>query len=161
MKFRGLKFLLFVILIYIGLFFYDSNRAILAFKKSIILFIDILPIFMVVIIFTAIIDYFFNPKKFSKYFSKGSGFKGWIFSLLLGVISHGPMYAWYPMIENLKKHGLKNGYIATFLYSRSIKLPLLPLMIDYFGWKFTFVLTFYILLASLLQGVFIDKVLKI
>jgi len=62
------------------------------------------------------------------------------------------MYAWYPMIADLRSHGLKDGLVVVFFYTRAIKLPLLPLMIDYFGVSFTLVLSFYILIGALLQG---------
>ncbi|MBW2688902.1 MAG: permease, partial [Deltaproteobacteria bacterium] len=97
-------------------------------------------------------------KQIIKHLGKKSGAKGWLVALLAGVISHGPMYAWYPMIENLRSHGLRDGLIVVFFYARAIKLPLLPLMIDYFGVSFTLILSFYILIGSLIQGWILEEV---
>jgi uncharacterized membrane protein YraQ (UPF0718 family) len=77
---------------------------------------------------------------------------GWFWALAAGIISHGPMYAWYPMLEDLRGHGMRDGLIVVFFASRTIKIPLLPMMVDYFGWPFTLVLSCYILVGSLLQG---------
>ena len=74
-----------------------------------------------------------------------------------GVISHGPMYAWYPLLEDLRGHGMRDGLIVVFFASRTIKIPLLPIMIDYFGWVFTIVISCYILVSALVQGLILEK----
>jgi len=150
--FRGKFFLLLVLTVYIGLFFFDSHTALLALQKSARVVWKILPIFAVVIVFTALLNYFLQPKQIVKHLGEESGAKGWLVASFAGVISHGPMYAWYPMIEDMRSHGLRDGLIIVFFYSRAIKLPLLPIMIDYFGVIFTLVLSFYILIGALLQG---------
>lgn len=50
MKFRGLKFLLFITSLYVILFFYDQNMTFASLKKSLIMFVEILPIFVLVIV---------------------------------------------------------------------------------------------------------------
>jgi uncharacterized membrane protein YraQ (UPF0718 family) len=155
-KFRGLKFFALVFVLYAVLALFFSERTAEALGKSLDILSWILPVFLVVILFTAAINYFLKPKEIARHLGEESGMKGWLIAMTAGIISHGPMYAWYPMIEDLKKHGLKNGLIATFFYARSLKLPLLPLMIEYFGWAFTVTLSVYVLIASLVQGVLIE-----
>ncbi|WP_157862467.1 hypothetical protein [Nitrosococcus halophilus] len=46
---------------------------------------------------------------------------------------------------------------AVFLYSRAVKLPLLPLMIYYFGTAYTLVLCLYLLGFSIMSGVLMRK----
>ena len=46
--------------------------------------------------------------------------------------------------------------IAAFLYSRAIKIPLLPLTVYYFGVLFVVVLLPYIVIASLVEGEIIE-----
>lgn len=70
------------------------------------------------------------------------------------------MYAWYGMLEDMRNHGVKDGFIAIFLYVRAVKLPLLPFMIDIFGIVFTIVINLYIVLFAVLQGKLIDIFMK-
>ncbi len=156
MKFRGLRLLAAVGAAYALFYLFNVDKTVLALHKSGAVLAKILPIFLLVIGFTALINYLLKPKEIASHLGEGSGVKGWAIALTAGIISHGPMYAWYPMVEDLKRHGLKNGLIATFFYARSIKIPLLPIMIDYFGFAFTAILTFYILAASVIQGLLID-----
>ena len=106
----------------------------------------------------ALINYFLHPKTVAKYVGKGSGIKGWFLAISAGIISHGPIYVWYPLLKELRDHGMRNGLVAAFLYSRAIKVPLLPLMVYYFGALFVVVLLPYIVIASLVEGEIIELI---
>lgn len=151
-SFRGKYFFLAVVCLYVILLVWDFSSAQVALYKGMHVLVKIVPILMVVIICTAALNAALRPRQIVKHLGKESGYKGWCLALFAGVISHGPMYAWYPMIEELRRHGMHDRLIVTFFYSRAIKLPLLPLMVDYFGLLFTCILSFYILLGALLQG---------
>ncbi len=154
--FRGLYLLLFVVVAYGILFWVNSDAAQLAMQKSSRILLKILPIITFVIFCTTLLNFFLQPKKITRHLGKDSGIKGWLWALAGGVISHGPMYAWYPLIEDLRHHGMRDGLIVVFFASRTIKIPLLPIMIDYFGLTFTLVLSFYVLIGALLQGLLLE-----
>jgi len=159
-QFKGLKFLLVVILCFAALLIFDTQNALASLQKSGTTLFKLIPIFMLVIILTALINYFLKPKQIMKHFGKDSGAIGVTYAMFGGIISHGPMYAWYGMLQDMRSHGLKDGLIAVFMYARAVKLPLLPFMIDMFGLLFTIVMTLYILIAAVLQGKVIDALGK-
>ena len=158
--FKGVKFLIIVFILYIILLLSDTNHALPALQKAGSILLSLIPLFLLIIILTALINYFLKPKQIIKLFGKDSGAKGVFYALVGGIISHGPMYAWYGMMQDMRTHGLKDGLIATFMYARAVKLPLLPFMIDMFGLLFTIVMTLYILVVAVLQGKVIDTVMK-
>jgi hypothetical protein len=55
---------------------------------------------------------------------------------------------------------MKDSLIAVFLYNRSVKIPMLPVMIYYFGLAFAGILLFWTIMASFFQGILIDMLLK-
>ncbi|MCB2180950.1 MAG: permease [Desulfobulbaceae bacterium] len=150
--FRGKFFIALAFVVYVVVFFFDQQLGLLALQKSGRILLKILPVFAVVILFTAFLNYVLKPKQLVKHLGEESGVKGLCIALISGVLSHGPMYAWYPLIEDLRGHGVKDSLIVVFFYARAIKLPFLPLMIDYFGLIFTLSLSFFILTGALLQG---------
>jgi len=156
-QWRGRKFLAGVVLLYFFLFLADQHATEAALLKTVKVIAEIAPILLIVIFFTALINRLFRPEALAKHLGHESGLRGWLIALFAGILSHGPMYAWYPMIEDLKKHGLRDGLVVTFFYARSIKIPLLPLMIAYFGLGFTMLLSLYTVIASLLQGLILDR----
>jgi uncharacterized membrane protein YraQ (UPF0718 family) len=155
-KFRGLKLLGFVAAAYAALALFWPDKTLHALAAGSRIFVELLLVFPLIILLTALIDYRFDAKSFARHLGKDSGVRGWLIALGAGILSHGPMYAWYPMFEEIKSHGVRYGLIAAFFYARSIKVPLLPIMVDYFGLAFTVILTLYILLAAWLQGLLIE-----
>jgi len=118
----------------------------------------IAPILLLVFFLMALLNTFVDSKNIAKHLGAESGVRGWIIALLGGVLSHGPAYIWYPMLADLRKHGAKDGLVIAFFYTRSIKLPWLPLMISYFGLAFTVVLTLLVILSAWIQGIIADKI---
>ena len=155
-KFRGLKLFGFVAAAYAALGLFWPDKTLHAFTEGARIFGELLLVFPLIILLTAFIDYRFDAKSFARHLGEDSGVRGWLLALGAGILSHGPMYAWYPMFEEIRAHGVKYGLIAAFFYARSIKVPLLPIMVDYFGLAFTVILTLYILVAAWLQGLLIE-----
>jgi len=151
-------FLVSVILLYLLLFFFDPGGVYNSLKVTGNIFIQIIPVLLFVILFMAVMDYFLHPKTVAKYVGKGSGIKGWFLAVSAGITSHGPIYIWYPLLKDLRDQGMRSGLIAAFLYSRAIKIPLLPLMVYYFGLLFVVVLLPYIVIASLVEGQIIELI---
>jgi len=155
--FKGVKLFVSVFILYIVAAIFFNDKATIALNKALTTLATIAPIFILIIFLTAIINFFVSPKKLAKHLGQESGFRGYLIALSAGIVSHGPMYAWYPLIEDLKKHGLKSGLIVTFFYARGLKLPMLPIMAAYFGLFYTVVVSLLLIVFSLLQGYIVDK----
>ena len=156
-KLRGKWFLFFVVALYILLFLFFPQKTLLSLESSGWLLLTITPILILVVLINAVINIFIDPKKLSYHLSQDRGVKAWIVALVAGILSHGPMYVWYPLIEDLKQKGLEDSFIAMFFYARAVKLPILPLMIHYFGLKFTVVLNLYIVIGAIVQGIIVES----
>lgn len=157
-SYTGWYFLGIVVLVYIIVYFVNSNIIINSLSFFIDLLKKIIPVLFLVIIFMAIINYFVKPKILAKYLNEKTKTK-WLIATAAGIISTGPIYLWYPMLSELKDKGVKEGLIATFLYARAIKPALMPLMIMYFGLSFTIILSIVMVIFSIIQGLFIEKIL--
>ncbi len=159
-KYYGIHFLGSVVFLYLLLFLFNPANIEKSLKVSADALIQIFPSLLLIILLMGIMNYFVNPKTVSKYVGKGSGIKGWFLAIFAGILSHGPVYAWYPFLRDLRNQGMKSGLIAAFLYNRAIKIPLLPLMVYYFGTRFVLIFTCYIVVASIVQGWIIQMIEK-
>ncbi len=148
-----------VLLLYIVLFFIDQNKTMESLTYGLKIFRDILPIFGIIYIFMVVFN-FIPEKKLKSYMQKTTGFFQYFVLSLLGMISHGPIYAWYPLLKDLKNRGLTYGSIAAYLFSKGIKLTLLPLIIHYFGIKLTVIFSVTLFILSFLQAFLIDLFMK-
>ncbi|MBD3303781.1 hypothetical protein GF343_01425 [Candidatus Woesearchaeota archaeon] len=156
----GWYFLLIVIAVYIiaGIIKPEAVLPSLKFLGGI--FLKIWWVFLLVFALLAVLNYYVKPKHVYKYLGKSSGAKGWLMAIIGGIISTGPIYMWYPLLNELQKHGTRNGLIAAFLYNRAIKPALLPLLIFYFGLTYTIILTIVMIIMSVIQGIIVEKIME-
>lgn len=155
-KSYGFIFLAFVVVIYFILFILSRENVYKSLKVSGNILVNLIPVLLVVVLFLGIANYFFKPKAVSRYLGKESGIKGWFIAAFAGILSHGPIYIWYPLLKEFRQKGMRTGLIAVFLYNRAIKIPLLPLLFYYFGAAFAVLLLMWIIIASLAQGKIIE-----
>lgn len=119
--------------------------------------IRLLPFFGLMLLIMWLFNYFIRPQKIAKQLGGQSGLKGWLIAIASGVFSMGSMYLWYPLLADLNKHGLRPALAAAFLYSRAIKIPMLPFMVHYFGGLYTFLFVVFVLFFSVVSGVLVEK----
>lgn len=154
-------FFIIVIALYLVVCFVNFDLAIGAFIGFLDILQKIIPVFVLVFIFMFFSNLFLDSKKLARFVGENAGIKGWFISIIGGILSSGPIYMWYPLLGDLKKKGMKESFIAVFLYNRAIKIPLLPMMIYYFGLPFVVILTFYMILFSVINGILVDKIIKL
>ena len=145
-----------VILLYLILFFIDSKGGYQSLKISLDLAIKLIPTLLIVILLMSIMNYFLTSQRILNYLGKDSGLRRWVLPATAGIISHGSIFLWYPLLKELKDKGISFGLIAVFLYNRAIKIPFLPLIVYYFGFKFVMVLTFWMIITSFIIGKLIE-----
>jgi len=151
-------FLIAVIIIYVIVAWVNFT----IFSSSLIFFyrliVKIVPIFVLIFILMTFTNLFITPHFITRHF-KEPGIKKWIFVIIGGILSTGPIYMWYPLLADLREKGVDNGFIAAFLYSRAIKIPLLPVIIFYFSLKYIIALTVVMIGFSVIQGITVNKIL--
>lgn len=152
---NSMKFLIFMIISYALFFIFDFDRAGLAFEYVWSILVELLPILLLVYIFM-FLNTFVKEKKLKKFIQTAPIVVQYILMSLLGTLSHGPIYAWYPLLEDFHKKGISYGHIASFLYARGIKLTLLPMLVLYFDLKYAIILTIVLFTFSVVEGYLIN-----
>jgi uncharacterized membrane protein YraQ (UPF0718 family) len=153
----GWYFLAGVVLLYVITAIIEPETIGEALPFAVDIFQKVVPVLFLVFLLLLLGDLFLNPALVKRYLGEGTGMRGWLLAMVGGVLSTGPIYAWYPFLLELRHKGMRNALIIVFLYSRAVKLPLLPLMIHYFGWLFTLMLSLYLLLFSIINGLLFEK----
>ena len=128
-----------------------------SFLFSLDVFLKILPILLFVFITMFIFNLFLDLNIIKKFVGKESGWKGWLVSILVGILSSGPIYLWYPLVADLREKGMRTSLVSCFLYKLSVKSPLFPLMIFYFGLGFTIIFNLLIIAFSIISGLIVEK----
>lgn len=159
-----IDFLLRMKLIVIGIVLYGIlllvDRALLftalAYLKSFI--IEMAQILPLVFLIAALITEWIPAVLIERHLGKKSGVKGVLFSLLLGSVSAGPIYAAFPMAHSLHKKGASVRNIVILISAwATIKIPML--MVEARFLSVPFMLARYLLTipAIIIMGVVISK----
>lgn len=153
----GESFFLLAVMGYVilGIFDFALLRNVLCVLTGLIA--RIAPILLIVFVVMFFTHLFFEDQRIVRFLGKGSGFRGWMVAIAGGIVSSGPVYMWYPLLSDLKEKGMTDSLIATFLYNRAIKIPLLPMMVHYFGWDFALALSIYMVPFSVVNGVIVQR----
>jgi uncharacterized membrane protein YraQ (UPF0718 family) len=147
-----LVFSLSVLGLYLALWHVAPEKTIVALRSSAgILSHVLLPLGMVFLIMIGL-NVFLKPPDLAKLLGKGTAISRNLFSAAAGILSAGPIYAWYPILKDLREKGAEHSLVAVFLVNRAVKPFLLPLMISLFGWTYVLALTFLKIAGSLFVG---------
>ncbi len=153
-------FLFSIFALYFVLFFINKTLFWQVFKYFLKLMKEVSWIFLFIVFLMFLSNLFLGGKKILHFFQNAKGVKMWIFAIVGGILSSGPIYMWYPILLDLREKGLKDSLIVVFLYNRAIKIPLIPMMLYYFSLKFIIVLTIYMIIFSIINGFVMEKILK-
>ena len=162
-KRSGLKKLIFpgsVLMIYGIVFVISPAGAAMAFRGSTRILFNLMVPLGLVFSLMVFMNLFLKPTHIVRFLGKGSSNRGIILSAAAGIISMGPIYAWYPLLKELRKNGAANSLIAVFLGNRAVKPFLLPVMISYFGLMYVALLTLFTVSGSLAAGYLVNTLAK-
>ena len=153
-------FFFFVLLVYVVLFFTNRDLAWSGIIKTVQMLGKILPLLVFVFAVMVLSNIYFDTRRVRRHLGEDSGVRGWIYAMIFGILVSGPPYILFPLLQDLKSKGMKNSLLAVFLYNRNIKIPFLPAMIYYFGLEFTIILSFLIIIFSILNGILVGWLVR-
>ena len=155
---NGMKFFLIMLLIYFFMFLISKYLVIDALYNTISTFFKIIPIFFIVFIFMFITNLYIQKNKENNFFNKKEKQKRqYVFAIIAGILIAGPPYVLYPMLGDFKNKGVSNSVMAVFFYNRNIKIPFIPIMIFYFGFIYTIIVSLLIIVFSIFNGIIVGK----
>jgi uncharacterized membrane protein YraQ (UPF0718 family) len=154
-------FLLGVLLVWAAAWVWAPDRIGPALALFASLLASVLPALGLVFLFLLLANLFSERPWVERHLGQESGWRGWLLSLGAGVLSAGPPLPWYALAGQLMGRGVRPGLAATFLYARAVKLPMLPLLIHYFGLAYTLVLTAWLLVLAVLTGLVMQRLMQV
>lgn len=154
----GWVFLVVVLVIYASTALVDYGLVLGAVSVFTRLLDKVLPALALVLVLIFAVDLLLDPKQVEKYLGRRSGILGWLAAIVAGILSTGPVYAWYAVLHDLGQKGMRTSLVAAMLYSRAVKLPLLPLLVHYFGLGYTMVLVLYLIGFSIVGGLLMERI---
>ncbi len=149
---RILWFPLLMAFVYVAAALTSPEQAMVALRASIRVFLQIIPALVVAFVVMTFLNLLVTPAHVKRFLGRGMEVKGVLLSAAAGILSMGSIYAWYPLLKDLREKGVSDFHLANFLGCRAVKIPLMPMMAAYFGWTFTLVLSILMVLGAMVTG---------
>jgi len=140
-------------------YFRDKNKTKKALKKSWKAFENILPEFLVVILFVGILMAFLNHEVISKIIGADSGALGVFLASIVGSVTLIPGFVAFPTASILLKNGAGYAQIGAFVSTlMMVGVVTMPVEMKYFGKKLTIYRNVLAYIFSLIVAVIIGMV---
>lgn len=151
------KFLITVAVLFLLILWSDYTLALSAIIGALKMFFRIVPILVFVFVLNLVINKYVDIDILKKHLGDDSGWKGYFYAIAAGILIGGPPYILFPMLGDFKKGGARGALLATFLFNRNVKIPFIPVLIFYFGLTYTILLTIFLILFSVLNGIVVER----
>ncbi len=148
-RWRLAIFPLAVAIVYLILYLLMPERTVQALVASARILVQVAFPLVIAFVLMVVLNLFIKPAHVSRFLGSKAGLKGVTISTLAGMISTGPIYAWYPLLQDLRERGASDFHIANFLGNRAVKPFLLPVMLFYFGWQLTLILNVLLIAGAI------------
>lgn len=134
-------------------FIFDKEKSISGLKKGIMMFLNLLPTLITVLIIISSLLYFIPNELLLKLFGKESGLKGMILAAIVGSISLIPGFIAYPLGNILIKQGVSYSVIAIFITTlMMVGIVTLPIEKKYFSMKVALIRNFLSFIGAIVIG---------
>ena len=138
-------------------FIADKRKTLDGIKKGMMMFINLLPAIISVLILVSIALFLMPQEVIIKYLGEESGITGHIFAATAGSIALIPGIVAYPMAGMLVQSGVGYSVIAVFMTTlMMVGFFTLPIEIKFFGKKVSLIRNLLFFIAALLIGSFIS-----
>jgi uncharacterized membrane protein YraQ (UPF0718 family) len=117
-------------------FIMNTGKTLAGLKRGMVLFINILPAMLTIMIIISIALYLTPREDLVRYFGGDSGILGYVSAAVIGSISLIPGIVAYPLASMLIKSGVSYSVIAVFITTLTmVGIITLPMEARYFGIK--------------------------
>ncbi len=99
-------------------------------------FVGLIATLVTVFVFVGLFQVWVTDDFVMKHLGDRSGLKGLALGAGLGTVLHGPLIGVFPLLRALLAKGAKVGVVVAIVSTWAIKLPMIPLEVRLFGWKF-------------------------
>ena len=149
-----------VIVLYIWAFGKDSDRACQALHQGLSIFLSVLPIIISVFGLVGLIQVWISRDFVVRLLGKEGGLKGLLIAVICGTLLIGPAYIIFPLLMSIHRQGARWAVITIVLSAYTVKLPMIPLEIQFLGWDFSFLRAILTLLLSIPTGLFVEAIME-
>jgi len=153
---KGESFLVAVGLLYALALVLDSPRAVRAAALGGKVFLAVVPVMAASFGALGLFQVLVKKERIARSLGHQSGWRGLLAASAFGSVLVGPVYIIFPLLLVMREHGARWAIITAVLTSWAVKVPMIPLEIQFLGWRFAALRSALVIAASIGLGLLVE-----
>ena len=149
-----------VSLLYLWALLVDPTRAWQAFKVAGSLFASVALIIVAVFGLSGLIQVWLDRQRVARLLGREGGLRALLLAALCGTLLIGPSYIIFPLLKTVREQGARWAVIGIVLASWAVKIPMIPLEVEFLGWRFSLARSLLTLLFAFPIGLLLEAALE-
>ncbi len=157
---RSQWLLLSVIGLYLWAFHKAPERALEALSVSGRTFGSVILIILSVFGLMGLLQVWISREKVAALLGKEGGWKALVIAAASGTILIGPAYIIFPLLQSIKAQGARWAVITAVLAAYAVKIPMIPLEVQFLGWSFSLSRSLLTILSAIPIGLLVEAIME-
>ena len=123
-------------------------------------FAKVIKIAIAVFVIVGLIQVWLTPQQVSRVLGKQAGWKGLLLASSIPMLLGGSLFMIFPLMSTLREMGARIAATLAFVSAWSGKAPLVPLEIEFLGWRFAVLRIVLIVPFAMVCGILGELILE-
>lgn len=157
---RSQWLLLLTIALYLWAAFVDGARAQQALFLALRTFGSVLLLVMAVMGLVGLVQVWISRDLVAQLLGREGGWKALFIAAACGTMLIGPAYILFPLLMSIRRHGARWAVVVTVLAAYAVKVPMIPLEVQFLGWGFSLLRVLLTLGTAVPLGLAVEAILE-
>ncbi|MGE4579547.1 MAG: permease [Desulfuromonadales bacterium] len=157
---RSQWLLLSVVVLYLWAFQVAPERAQEALAVSGRTFGSVLLIIISVFGLMGLLQVWISRDKVAAMLGKEGGWKALVIAAACGTVLIGPAYIIFPLLQSIRAQGARWAVITAVLAAYAVKIPMIPLEVQFLGWSFSISRSVLTILTAIPIGLLVEAIME-
>ena len=149
-----------VALLYGWAFAADPGRAWQALAVGGRIFWTVAPIIVAVFGLSGLIQVWLDRERVARLLGREGGVRALLLAALCGTLLIGPSYIIFPLLKTVRDQGARWAVLGIVLAAWAVKIPMIPLEMEFLGWRFSLSRSLLTLLFAFPIGLLLEAALE-
>ncbi|AMV73833.1 hypothetical protein JCM30471_22530 [Desulfuromonas carbonis] len=134
----------------------DPARTWQALRVSAALFASVAMIIVAVFGLAGLIQVWLDRERVARLLGREGGIRALLLAALFGTLLIGPSYVIFPLLKTVREQGARWAVLGIVLAAWAVKIPMLPLEMEFLGWRFSLARSLLTLLFAFPIGLLLE-----
>ncbi len=146
--------------LYLFAFAVDASKAAEAALTALRTFGAVLLLVVAVMGLVGLVQVWISRDMVARLLGREGGLRALVIAALCGTVLIGPAYILFPLLMSIRTYGARWAVVVTVLAAYAVKIPMIPLEVEFLGWPFSLLRLGMTLATAIPLGLAVEAVME-